>query len=63
VVAQPIDLKPGDHFRYGTYFDIRVQELADGIYPFVRTGPATMTLPWRVDAAGKLEVCLLQQEF
>lgn len=55
-----VDLKPGDRFRHGKYFTLEVKQMTDGVYPFVKTGQATMILPWR-HGAGGIEVCLLRQ--
>ncbi|MFT5036458.1 MAG: hypothetical protein ACI9VM_000018 [Candidatus Azotimanducaceae bacterium] len=54
-------LRVGQSFGHGKFFELDVKQLSDGMYPYVRTGPATMTLPWRYTVAGPIEVCLLVQ--
>lgn len=55
-------LQVGQKLNHGQYFFLDVRQEKDGVYPFVRTGEATMILPWRIGTDGTVEVCLLLQE-
>ncbi len=57
---EKVALTPGYSYEAG-YLKIDMQVKTDGIYPYISTPEATMTLPWQQETSGEITVCLLKQ--